>query len=61
MRYLNKKYWPCTVRIDFDDEKIMDAVTWCRENLGNKYRIVGSNTFYFANESDATFFKLAWA
>ena len=62
MRRLNKKYWPVAVRIDYSDETNSSAIKWCQDNFGsNRFRIVGSTTFYFQTEQDATFFALKWA
>ena len=62
MRILNKRYWPASVRIDYNYHKEDDIIIWCREQFGrDKFRIVGASTFYFTNEKDAVFFKLKWA
>lgn len=62
MRRLNKVYWPANVKLDFDENKVSDAIRWCKETLGNaNYRCIGAATFYFRNEQDAAFFSLRWA
>lgn len=67
MRHLNKKYWPCKVKVsngdlqDHEDvKKVNSAVVWCVENQV-RYCIVGANHFYFRTEEDAAFFALKFA
>ena len=61
MRELNKRYWPYKVQPDYDDEKINSAVKWCHTSLPkDRWRIVGSNRFYFVREKDALWFTLKW-
>ena len=62
MRVLNKRYWPIAVRIDYDYRQENDVFTWCVENVGkDKFRIIGSSTYYFQSEEDAVWFKLKWS
>ena len=61
MRELNKKYWPAKVAIDYNDSTHSETIKWCKLHIGrDQFRIVGSSTFYFANNKDATFFTLRW-
>lgn len=61
MRELNKKYWPIKVNIDYDDHTNTETINWCKLNIGSdKFRIVGSSTFYFSDSKYATFFTLRW-
>lgn len=62
MRILNKRYWPIAVRIDYDYKQENDVFTWCVEYVGkDKFRIIGSSTYYFQNKEDAMMFKLKWS
>ena len=61
MRVLNKKYWPVCVTIDYDYRLEDDIYNWCVENLPAGFKIIGSKTYYFRSESDATLFSLRWA
>lgn len=61
MRVLNKKYWPACVTIDYDYRREDDIYNWCVENTPAGFKIVGSSTYYFRSESDATLFSLRWA
>lgn len=62
MRILNKRYWPVKIKLDFDDDKISEAIHWSNESLGqDNFRIIGSSTFYFKNKEDAMMFKLKWS
>lgn len=62
MRKLNKKYWPVKVTLDYDDNTNSETIKWCNMNFGrDRFRIIGSSTFYFTNKEDATFFMLRWS
>jgi len=62
VRSLNKKYWPEMVQIDYDYRRDDAIFAWCIENFGrSKFYIVGSSTYYFQSEQDATLFRLKWA
>lgn len=62
MRSLNKRYWPAKVKIDYNENSNTDTIKWCISNFGHeRFRIVGSNTFYFTNQKDATLFALRWS
>jgi len=61
MRVLNKKYWPVSVRIDYNYDKENDIYIWCKENCQDKWLIVEASTYYFENAQDAMMFKLRWA
>jgi hypothetical protein len=60
MRVLNKKYWPASVQIDYDYRREDEIWWWCKENLKG-FVIVGSRTYYFKDEQDATLFSLRWS
>ena len=60
MRVLNKKYWPASVQIVYDWRREDEMLDWCRKNLKG-FVIVGSKTYYFKDEQDATLFSLRWA
>jgi hypothetical protein len=61
MRVLNKKYWPVSVKLDYDYKKEDDIYIWCNGTFAkDQWRTLGGSTYYFRNPEDAMMFRLRW-